>query len=103
MASGELQDSKPSLVSSDGRVVDGHHTWAAHVLGGSQGTRTGTAPGQPVIRVDLPADKLIAEARRFAREQGIGNRELGVAADPRFAKQYRGVAGQAAPKDTLEK
>jgi predicted ABC-type ATPase len=101
LGSRELKDTKPVLVSSDNRVIDGHHQWAAHVLGESEGKRTGSAPGEPVIRADMPADKLMAEARQFAKEQGIQNRKTGVAANPKYAKPS--VAAQAAPKDTLKK
>jgi predicted ABC-type ATPase/2'-5' RNA ligase len=101
LASGDLQDTKPVLVSSDNRVIDGHHQWAAHVLGDAEGTRTGSAPGEPVIRADLPAGRLLEEARRFAEDQGIANRKTGVAANPKYARPS--IAEQAAPADTLEK
>jgi len=101
LAAGDLADTKPVLVSSDGRVVDGHHQWAAHLLGESQGTRTGSAPGEPVIRADLPAGELMDQARQFAKNQGIQNRKTGVAANPAYARPS--IAGQAAPADTLEK
>ena len=101
LASGDLKDTKPVLVSSDNRVVDGHHQWAAHVLGASEGKRTGSAPGEPVIRADMPADKLMAEARQFAKDQGIQNRKTGVAANPKYARPS--ISEQSAAKDTLEK
>ena len=101
LASGDLKDTKPVLVSSDNRVVDGHHQWAAHILGESGGTRTGSAPGEPVIRANLPAAQLMDQARQFAKDQGIQNRKTGVAANPQYARPS--IAGQAAPKDTLEK
>jgi predicted ABC-type ATPase len=101
LASGDLKDTKPVLVSSDNRVIDGHHQWAAHALGTSQGTRTGSAPGEPVIRAGLPAAKLMAEARQFAKDQGIQNRKTGDAANPLYARPS--ITGQAAPKDSLEK
>ena len=102
LAAGDMADTKPALVSSDGRVVDGHHQWAAHLLGESEGTRTGSPPGEPVIRAGLPADALMDEARRFAKDQGIQNRKTGVAANPAYARPAP-VSAQAAPKDTLEK
>lgn len=100
LASGELADTKPVLVSSDNRVIDGHHQWAAHVLGETEGTRTGSEPGEPVIRADMPAEQLMAEARQFAKEQGIQNRKTGVAANPLYARPS--ITAQAAPKDSLE-
>lgn len=100
LASGELKDTKPVLVSSDNRVIDGHHQWAAHVLGDSEGTRTGSEPGEPVIRAGLPAGELLEQARQFARDQGIQNRKTGVAANPAF--QRPSSTAQAAPKDSLE-
>jgi predicted ABC-type ATPase len=87
LASGDLKDTKPVLVSSDDRVVDGHHQWAAHLLAGSEGTRSGSAPGEPVIRVGIPAGQLMDEARQFAKDQGIQNRATGVAANPRYARE----------------
>jgi len=101
LAAGDLADTKPALVSSDGRVVDGHHQWAAHLLAESEGTRTGSEPGEPVIRADLPAAALMDQARQFAKDQGIQNRKTGVAANPAYARPS--IAGQAAAKDTLEK
>ena len=100
LASGDLKDTKPVLVSSDNRVVDGHHQWAAHLLGESEGTRTGSAPGEPVIRADLPAARLMDQARQFAKDQGIQNRKTGAAANPKYAKP---ITEQAGPRDTLEK
>jgi predicted ABC-type ATPase len=99
LASGELSDTKPALVSSDNRIIDGHHQWAAHLLGESEGTRTGTEPGEPVIRADAPAARLMLEARRFAADHGISGRKTGDAANPLYARPS--ISEQAAPKDSL--
>lgn len=101
LASGEMTDTKPVLVSSDNRVIDGHHQWAAHVLADAKGTRAGSEPGVPVIRAGLPAAQLMDQARRFAKAHGIQSRKTGQAANPEHA--LKPITEQAAPADTLEK
>jgi hypothetical protein len=88
-----------AMESTPGRVV--FVKWAAHLLAESEGKRTGSAPGEPAIRADLPAGQLMAEARQFAADQGIASRKTGDAANPLFRRPS--ITEQAAPKDTLEK
>lgn len=86
------KDTKPVLVSSDSRVIDGHHQWAAHALADSEGQHPGgAAAGVPVIRVHLPAREVLEQARQFAAGQGIGNRGTGVAANPEYTKTSGGT------------
>jgi predicted ABC-type ATPase len=102
LASGKIRDTKPVLISSDGRLLDGHHQWAAHALGESEGTRTGTDPGVPAIRIDLPSDQALEEVRRFANSEGIASRRTGESANPAFTSP-RAVPRAPLPADTLEK
>lgn len=51
---------KPIIVSSDNRVLDGHHRWA-HGLAHSPDAKFNA------IRIDLPIHRLIEEARGFAK------------------------------------
>lgn len=78
---------KPIYVSRDGRVIDGHHKWAAGVLTGRH---------LNVTRVDLDAHDALAYARRFAEQQGIGNRgvaEMAGAGVPAALKVDEGAVG----------
>lgn len=79
-------DTKPIVVSSDNRVLDGHHTWAGRVLADSEGGGNGVPAGMPVVRVGLPIADLLKEAGAFSREQGIARRKTGVTANPAYAK-----------------
>ena len=62
---GRYDKSTPILVSSDNRVLDGHHRWAVMALEGHQ---------QPIIRIGMPAAKLLEVARKFNAENGIESR-----------------------------
>lgn len=73
--SGKLTDVKPITVSSDSRVLDGHHTWAAYRLAGHD---------IPVSRVHLPIGELLNRAREFARSEGIESRATGEVANPKY-------------------
>lgn len=55
------------VVSSDNRVIDGHHRWAVkaqHKL------------PVDILRVDLPVDQLLARAKDFQRRQGLPARSV---------------------------
>lgn len=75
IAAGE--STKPIFVSADGRVLDGHHTWAAHAI-------TGTPV--PVRRANVPINRLLVLAHRFGKENDIQRRAVGVAANPMYAR-----------------
>ena len=45
LKSGKLADTKPIVVSSDNRVLDGHHNWAGHLLADAEGGRAGRSRG----------------------------------------------------------
>lgn len=76
-------DTKPVIISSDNRVLDGHHTWAGRVLADSEGGAKVPA-GMPVVRAGLPITALLKEAGAFAAAQGIARRKAGVMANPAF-------------------
>jgi hypothetical protein len=73
-------DTKPVIASADSWVLDGHHTWAGHVLAGKE-----ASPGVNVTRVGLPIRQLIGEARAFGDTEGIARRKTGVSANPEHA------------------
>lgn len=50
------------LVSSDGRVLDGHHRWAVMAMEGHQ---------MPIIKIGMPAMELLKVARKFNVENGV--------------------------------
>jgi len=60
------------LVSSDGFVIDGHHRWAALVADSFDNPRRKTK----IVRVDLPASKLIPIAHDFGERMDIGRLSL---------------------------
>lgn len=81
LKSGEMANVKPVTVSSDNRVLDGHHNWAGRLLADAEGRRA----DMPVNRVGLPMTELLGQARAFAREQGIAPRGTGEFANPQYA------------------
>jgi ParB-like chromosome segregation protein Spo0J len=63
LRSGSLK--KGAVVSSDNKIIDGHHQWAAvQVLGRRL----------DVVRINAPASRVMAEANRFAQYHGIKNK-----------------------------
>jgi hypothetical protein len=82
LKSGQEKNTKPIVVSSDNRVLDGHHNWAARVLADRE---TGQQHDMPVHQVDMPMDQLLDEARQFGAKHGIASRGLGVAGNPSHA------------------
>lgn len=62
---------KPTLISSDGYVIDGHHRWAAQTVEGW------TNPMRvPVIRVGMPAKDLVRDARTWGEKEGIARKNI---------------------------
>ena len=88
LKSGALDDTKPITVSMDGRVLDGHHNWAAKAVANAEGGRPGLSPGQQVVQVGLPMKQLLAHARQFAADQGIASRGAGEFANPEHAGKH---------------
>jgi predicted ABC-type ATPase len=82
LASGKLADTKPIVISSDNRVIDGHHTWAGRLLADMH---TGQQTPMPVVRIGLPAGQAMAQVRSFAASQGLTSRAAGVMANPEYA------------------
>lgn len=87
------KQTKPIFVSSDGRVFDGHHTWAAHILAAQRG-HSGQET-MPVYRVGLPISQLLEEGHAFGQEHGIARRATGEVANPAYASRV------APPADTM--
>jgi hypothetical protein len=69
---GVVPDEQRILVSSDGYVIDGHHTWAAAVALGFDDPKARL----PVYRIDLPAKEALSAATKWSDEKGIGRRSL---------------------------
>jgi predicted ABC-type ATPase len=84
LRNGSMADTKPIVVSSDGHVIDGHHTWAARLLADHEGARL--PAGLPVHQTDLPIDQLLSAAHTFAGMHGIKSRRTGQNANPAHAK-----------------
>lgn len=84
LLSGQEPDLKPVVVSSDDRILDGHHTWAARLLAERSRPDLGA---MTVIRADVPIHRLIAEATEFGRQQGIKRRATGQVANPAFQRR----------------
>ncbi len=66
---------RPILISSDGHLVDGHHQWMA-------GLQDDPKTPMPVIKLDAPIDKVLAEMKEFPS-----------------AEAAQGVAAKAATKE----
>ncbi len=65
---------KRLVVSRDDYILDGHHTWAAQL---GVDARDGTLKGDKhikITRVDIPIIKLIEEADKWTKEQGIAKK-----------------------------
>lgn len=71
-ASGSIPEEQRILISSDGYVIDGHHTWAASV-----GLSFDDANAKlPVYRIGLPAKDALAAASQWSKSKGIESRAL---------------------------
>jgi predicted ABC-type ATPase len=75
--SGEIADTKPIIVSSDSRILDGHHNWAARVVAGDEGGRAGLNPRMAVYRVNIPMSELLGHADAFGQREGLPKRAPG--------------------------
>jgi hypothetical protein len=60
--------SKPLVVSSDNRILDGHHRWAAAAI---ESAACGGCIEMPIMRVDLPMSELLHVADDFVDSLGI--------------------------------
>jgi hypothetical protein len=69
---GVVPDEQRILISSDGYVIDGHHTWAAAVALGFDDP----SAKLPVFRIDLPAKEALSAATKWSDDKGIGRRAL---------------------------
>jgi predicted ABC-type ATPase len=82
LKSGKLAETKPIIVSSDNRVLDGHHTWAGRWLAETEGGRPGLNQEMPVIKIGLPIRQLLSEAEAFDKAKGISHLKTGQTANP---------------------
>jgi 8-oxo-dGTP pyrophosphatase MutT (NUDIX family) len=82
--------SKPIVVSSDNRVLDGHHNWAGQHLADIE---TGKPHPMRVHQVDLPMRDLLKHAQSFADTYGLKNRKVGEFSNPAYAAAAALVAG----------
>lgn len=62
---GKFEAGNPCLVSSDGRVLDGHHRWAVAALEGMK---------LLIVRIGMPIKELMKVAEEFNVEHGIERR-----------------------------
>lgn len=77
MRTGTMQGTdKPVWISSDGKLLDGHHRWAAEAVLSLEEPRKLT-----VVRVDVPMTHLIGQARQFAKANSIAAKHHGMAVD----------------------
>lgn len=95
LRSGKMRDTKTIMVSSDGRVLDGHHNWAGRVLADAEGGRKDLPAGMPVLQAGLPMKQLLGEASAWTASQGLPARKAG-----EFVGPHR-PAGPPAPADTM--
>jgi hypothetical protein len=93
---GGTDQAKPIVISSDNRVLDGHHNWAAQILADQE---TGKRTPMPVHQVDLPMSRLLAAAHEFGRRHGLQSRGHGEFSNPAYAASGAGaiVAGHPYP------
>jgi hypothetical protein len=65
---------KRLVVSRDDYILDGHHTWAGQVGRDIRDGKFDEKKGVKVYRVDISITKLIAEANKWTKEQGIAKK-----------------------------
>ena len=93
---GQFTPEHPAFVSSDDRILDGHHRWAARAaleLAGDTET-------MPVLVASVGIDKLLDYADRFAESKGIESKSHGMAWNPNQPRVPAGSqgGGRFAPK-----
>lgn len=104
-----LDNIQPMWVSSDDKVIDGHHRWATYI---AEGMMTGKPTMIPVIRVNLPAKELVNRCNAFADKIGIQRQDVAKALwmvkafDPDEARDQTGrwtVVGGASIDEVTDK
>lgn len=80
------------LVSSDGRVIDGHHQWMAKLEKGEQVS---------VIRLDAPAQDLIAAIKEFPSSTTANGATLGTQTTQAIQAEAQGQEARAATAGAL--
>lgn len=66
-------DERSIVVSRDNYILDGHHTWAAHVGLDSADNIMGNNSIMHIQRVDMGIGSLLFEAQQFADKNGLAN------------------------------
>lgn len=66
-------DGHKTIVSSDNKILDGHHRWAA----AAQFAESNPGFTLSVTRVDMPMSSLLERARTFNEEHGVQARAMG--------------------------
>lgn len=66
---------KRAIVSSDGYVLDGHHRWSAATII----SLTDREKRLGVVRIGLPRERLVRDARSWSAAHGIERKQLGEA------------------------
>jgi hypothetical protein len=79
--SGNIPDEQRILVSSDGYVIDGHHTWGAAVALSYDSADSKL----PIYRINLTAKEALAEANKWADSKGIGRQAIDAPAQKSLA------------------
>lgn len=74
---GDPNSNSQLMISDDNYIIDGHHRWAATVALDSEDGRLGNDKQIPVLRVGISTIELLAEAVKYANEQGIANAGFG--------------------------
>ena len=69
---GAIPDQERILVSSDGYVIDGHHTWGAAVAFSFDDSRAEL----PVYRIDLTAKEALSAANDWADSKGLARQSI---------------------------
>ena len=69
---GAVPDEERIIVSKDGHVLDGHHTWAAAIA------LAITNPGAkvPVYQIDATTEQCVADGRVWDEKEGIGGLDV---------------------------
>jgi len=78
--SGKIPDEQRILVSSDGYVIDGHHTWGAGVALAFQDNESKL----PIYRLDLTAKEALDVSSKWSDSKGIGRQAIDAPAQKSF-------------------
>lgn len=86
---GDIPEDERILISSDGYVVDGHHTWGASVAFAFDNLGTKI----PVYRLSVTAEKALAVASQWSKDNGFEGQAIDAPAK-KSAFIYKHLSGQ---------